>query len=337
MGLVLGLGLAITGSLLVPRPALALEPLTAAQRSIFYGSAEDHLDKPVCEGTKKRVTLKCRDVRHYVRMNEWHHQVWHPYVKGLGGGYVGVASDQNLTFVAWARSEYVWLMDYDPVVVRVNRVHRALIKAAPTVDAFLKLWSPAGRKQAQQAIRQEYSSSKELKGILSAYRIYQAEIYGAMRQAMAQKKHKRSYWLHDEGDYAYVRKLHQLDRIRVMGGDLLKSTSLIGIGEAARKLGVTIRIAYTSNAEEFWPYPESFKKNFTGLPMDAKSVILRTRHSSKYGPRIGNYVYLVQGGLDMQEQLKHPRTKGLWVMMRYRKAGRPGFFTIGLPVRKESL
>lgn len=314
-----------------------LKPLTAEQRRIFYGSAQDKLDKKPCIGKKKRVTLTCRDVRHYVRMNEWYHNIWYPYINGIGGGYVGVASDQNLTFIAWARSSYAWLMDYDPVVVQVNRVHKALIKASPTIEGYLAFWERKGSKAAQEAIKKEYADAKDLKMVLQIYRRYRPEIGGSIRQAMRQKKRQRSYWLHRDTDYQYIRKMHQLDRIRIIGGDLLKSTSLRGIGTTAKKLGIKMRIVYTSNAEEFWPYPQSFKDNFLNLPMDEKSVILRTRHTSKYGPRIGSYVYIVHKGKDMQAQLKDPQTKGLWVMMRYRRAGRPGFFTIGRAPHPDSL
>ncbi|MBW2730771.1 MAG: hypothetical protein JRH20_00170 [Deltaproteobacteria bacterium] len=321
----------------IPAHANKLEPLTTKEREILYSSVEDTLDKKPCVGLKKRVMLHCRDVRHYVRMNEWYHEVWHPYVDKIGGGYIGVASDQNLTLIAWARSEVAWLMDYDPVVVKVNRIHKALIKAAPDVASYLALWDRKGRKAAAEAIRKEYPTDATLKQTLKIYRVYRGEIYGAIKQAMRQGKRKRSYWLHRAEDYAYIRQMHQLDRIRIMGGDLLKDKSLIGIGEASRKLGIPVRAIYTSNAEEFWPYPENFKQNFIRMHMDEKSVVLRTRHSSKYGPRIGSYVYIVQSGQDMQSQLKDPQTKGLWVMMRYRKAGKPGFFTIGRPVDPTSM
>jgi hypothetical protein len=202
------------------------------------------------------------------------------------------------------------------------------------VKSFLALWDRKGYKQALAIIKKEYGGSKDLQLLLAVYRRYRGEIRSAMRSAMRLKRRRgKAYWLHEEADYAYIRKLHRLDRIRVMGGNLLKSTSMRGIGDTARKLGIKIRSVYTSNAEEFWAFPPSFKQNFINLPMDEKSVILRTRHSSKYGPRLGSYVYVVHGGLHMQRLMKNPRTKGLWSLMRFRRAGRPGFFTIGIPVR----
>ena len=46
---------------------------------------------------------------------------------------------------------------------------------------------------------------------------------------------------------------------------------------------------------------------------------------------------IVQAGLDLQRQLEDPQTNGLWVMLRYRRAGKPGFFTIGRDPLPESM
>lgn len=316
--------------------AEGVKPLTAAQREILFQTAEDALDKEPCIGTRKRVTLHCRDTRHYVRMNEWHHYIWDPYLRGIGGGYVGIASDQNFTFIAWARSSFAWLLDYDPVVVKVNLIHRAFVRAADTIDGFIALWDRAQRKKARAVLAKEYGSRADLKQIQRIYRAFRREIYATFRRIRGMHR-KPAHWLHSEKDYRYIRQMFLADRIRVMKGDLLKDKSLIGIGKAAKKLGVPVRAIYLSNAEEFWMYPPNFRKNFIQMPMDDKSVVLRTRHTNKYGPRIGSYVYIVQGGKDFQRQLADKRTRGVWTMMRHRKPGRPGFFTIGIPVKPESM
>ena len=48
------------------------------------------------------------------------------------------------------------------------------------------------------------------------------------------------------------------------------------IGDAARRMNVPIRVLYTSNAEEYMRFPEPMRKNLLGLPVDQKSVIIRT-------------------------------------------------------------
>ncbi|MCA9665515.1 MAG: hypothetical protein KC503_08000 [Myxococcales bacterium] len=306
-------------------------PLSAAQRAIFNGSAEDNLDKKPCIGTRKRVTLKCRDVRHYVRMNEWWHDVWHPYVKDLGGAYVGVASDQAFTFVAWAKSKLAFLMDYDPVVVWINHAHRAFVLESPDIAGYVKLWGRRGRKAGEAVLAKYYKGKhKDYRRIVSAYRRFRGEIGGHFGQVL-RRKGRRFHWLHDQGDYEYVRGMFKNGRVRILKGDLLKDKTLRGIGAVSHKLKVPVRIVYTSNAEEFWPYPKDFRLNFAALYMDQKSVILRTRHSSKYGPRIGSYVYIVQDGQDFAKKLNSGwRWKGVWSMLRDRKAThRPGLFVIG--------
>lgn len=317
-------------------PAAAPPALTDAQRAIFFGSKEDVLTRKPCKGFRAKIMMNCRDDRHYVRMNEWYHQVWKPYLDNIRGGHVGIASDQNLTFIAWARSEWAWLLDYDPVVVWVNKVHRAFFRASKTRKALLALWERKNRVRARKILEKEYAGDKELKQILKAYRFYRVEIGGTFKRIVSGRATK-AHWLQTKSDFDYLRALYLADRIRVMKGDLLKGGTVTGIGDAARKLGVTIRSIYTSNAEEFWgPYPQTFRKAFINLPMDDKTVLLRTRHTSRYGPRIGSYVYIVQGGKDFQKRLADPKTRRVNSMMEHRKKGRPGFFTIGIPVRPES-
>ena len=50
-----------------------------------------------------------------------------------------------------------------------------------------------------------------------------------------------------------------------------------GIADAARRMGVPVRIIYFSNAEEYFKaYTPAFRNNVTALPADEKSLVLRT-------------------------------------------------------------
>ena len=310
--------------------------LPAKDREAFCGSEEDLLDKKVCEGTRKRVMLTCRDATSYVVMNEWYHELWRPYLEKAGGAYVGIASDQNFTLIAWQRAELAWMMDYDPLVVRVNQMHVAFIKASESIEVYLARFDKAEREKSQTLLRKEYEKHAELKEILAAHRGLANSIGAHLRKVRSVGKRRVSHWLHSAEDYAYLRALIQAGRLRVLKGDLLKDKTLAGIGKVSHQLKVPVRAIYLSNAEEFWPYPRTFRNNFIGLNMDDRTVVLRTRHSNKYGPKIGQYLYIVQGGKDFQKRLADAATHGLWNMMNARQPGRPGFFTIGIPVRPES-
>ncbi len=117
-------------------------PLGPRQLEIFFGTPEDTLDKAVCVG-ELRVTQKCRDELSYVISNEGARHVFEPHIRNLGGAYLGVGGEQGYTFIAWARPELVWLLDYDPTIVMMHQVHEAFISRAATPDEFRALWRPS--------------------------------------------------------------------------------------------------------------------------------------------------------------------------------------------------
>ena len=84
------------------------------------------------------------------------------------------------------------------------------------------------------------------------------------------------------------------DRVRFLRGDLLGPTTVRGVAAAAERLGVPIRIAYLSNAEEFFRYTDDFRASFTALPADADSVVLRTTGLYRLPTSIGRWNYQVQ-------------------------------------------
>lgn len=333
-------------------------PLTAKQRSILYGSPQDRLTKQVCTG-RARVTTKCRDKSHYIASNEYFHQMYRPFIEGLGGGHIGVGTEQNFIFIAWERSRFAWMMDYDPVVVRVNLVHRALILRSKNRREYINCWK-TGRKNIRRVVkilRSFYAKHPERKAILEAYRYARRRINWQHHLFQKRRFHWNYYrsrplkkserlpftdnrdfaWLHKESWYQYIRKMFQTGRIRIMKGDLLATKSLMGIGHAAKKLGVKIRSLYMSNAEEFWKYPATFRANVRNLPMDKKSLILRTRFSSKYGPRLDAWIYIVQNGLDFQKRLGRSGDLRVDDMMKGHKKLFRGVFSIHVPKPKKSV
>lgn len=91
-------------------------------------------------------------LEHFTVSNEYRHDLWFPCVRDRGGAYVGVASDQNYTLIAAARSEVAFLVDLDRQVVDLHRIYASLIAAAPDPAAFLALFEPRARKTARAAI-----------------------------------------------------------------------------------------------------------------------------------------------------------------------------------------
>lgn len=316
----------------------APKSLPSKMKKLLYGSPEDVLKKKACVG-RRRVTQKCRDKLHYVHTNELYHNAYLKYLNNRGGAYIGVGSDQNLTFIAWAKSRFAFLMDYDPVVVWVNMINRALILASPTKEDFIALWETKNWKKAWKILRKEYKGHKDLKMIVQSHKqfAYRLRFHYLKRV----KRWRKTWvpvdysWLHTDKDYGYIRKMFQTNRIRVMKGDLLLNKSLRGIGNVCRKAGIPVRVVYLSNAEQFWHYPGHFRKNFRNLPVDGKSILIRSIFTKAYGaPLDRSWIYVVHALKHFQEQLGKKKMYSVYKMMRFRKWVSPGLFAIDVPKMK---
>lgn len=295
-------------------PAPAPPPLSDAERAIFLGSDEDVLDKPKCEaGGKKRVTLKCRDQESYVRTNEWHLDEFEPYIRGLGGAYVGIGSDQGLTLIAWSRPELAWFLDYDIAVVAMNKVVRAFVLHAEDPEAFVALWKKGrtAKNAARALLEQEYAADPDLDLLVETHAMYRDHMRRYFTKMLRYAERPRHFhFLHDPAGYAYVRAMYQHGRIRILGGDLLRDKAIAGIAAAAKQLGQTVRVLYLSNAEQYWNYTQVFRDNMRALPLDDRSVVLRLLWNARWGPeKLGPFFYIVQAGLDFQTKLEAPARK----------------------------
>jgi len=114
-----------------------------------------------------------------------------------------------------------------------------------------------------------------------------------------------------------VRLLVQQGRIMAIKGNMLTDVALPGVAQAARRLGVPIRVYYPSNAEENWPLTGQYAANVLAFPFDERSVTLRTIFAARWPRELtdGQWHYLVQGGLDFQASLRtRRRLRSRWFM-----------------------
>ena len=244
------------------------------QSKIFWSSPEEEL-KPT-RWDEGNTTIS----------NESRLDLFWESARDVGGGYVGVGSTQNFLLAAWANSEWIWLMDFTRIVVATNKVHIAFIKESEVPEKYLDLWKEANNKPAIDVITKHYGAEKDIDFIVSSFKKARPYLNTRFRLLkMLTKKRSYKIWLNDQVFYDRIRNLALKGRIRPIRGDMLGKTTLRGIGEAARKMGVPIRIFYPSNAEEyqiFRPYPNDFRENLLSLPTDNKSVVLRTISKGRY-------------------------------------------------------
>jgi hypothetical protein len=284
-------------------PAEAEEPAPPEvdAKAIFWGSPED----PPAE--LLHATRKDLEGRHYLYGDEWNLHLFREYIGDLGGGYVGVGSDQAYLFIGWMKPERAWLTDYDPWIVRLHEAYLAFFEAAPDFEAFERFWEKEGMDDARAAIAKRWAGHPDVDEIDYVYRkARHLALWRIRKLRKILRDHDVPSYLTDAATYDDVRQRILDGRVRPMLGNLFGTKGLLGIAEAGRKLGVPIRAVYVSNAEDYWAYPDQFKKNFQGMYFDDKSVILRTNATKK---RNEDYRYGVQKALNFQEWLEQPYVK----------------------------
>lgn len=244
----------------------ATTPRTDLQ-AIFQGSPEETLKPTIWDTGDTTVT------------NEDRLEIYEPHIRGIGGGYFGVGSIQNFTLAAWARSEYIWLMDFTRVVVAANKIHTAFLKRLKTPAEHRLMWDKKKSAAAADKIfEEEFKGSEELAFIKESYRKasgYLVITFGFLDKLTKKRPYK--FWLNDQEQYDYLKGLALSNRIRALRGDLNGPTTVNGIAAAAKQMGIPLRILYYSNAEEYFKgYKPPFKASFSQMPVDEKSFVVRT-------------------------------------------------------------
>ena len=220
--------------------------------------------------------------------NEDRYELFQSFIKNLKGGYIGVGSTQNFTFAAWAKSEWIWMMDFTNIVVTANKIHAAFIKRAKTPEEFQNYWQFKNQDMAYKALEEEYKQDRDYTFIKNSLRAVRPFFLKRV-ELMTKLSNKRSYtiWFKDIEDYTHIRNLILNNRVRFLRGDITANITVMGIGKVAKEMGVPVRIFYFSNAEEYLKYPhqekglvhgysDQFKQNWISIPTDNKSLVLRS-------------------------------------------------------------
>jgi hypothetical protein len=259
-------------NVVAPTPsATELGPLPDAARRVLFASKQD--EPPAIFGG----VTKDAQGQHYLTSNERNLHAFEPSIRARGGGYLGVGTDQGYLLVGWARSEFAWFVDYDPMVAELHGVYRALIIEAETPEDFLALWAKEGKSDAHAAI-DLHAPSDTRAALRTLYRKQRAVVAKRLVETAATMSAAGvPCWLDDAAQYDHVRDLVRHGRTRAMLVDLAGDRGLDGIGKAATAAGLEIDVVYLSNAEEYWRlYPSKFRRELVALPMPDDALVLRT-------------------------------------------------------------
>ena len=287
------------------KPAAGLTPLTAEQRATLLAGAEDTLaPTPI----------------HYVKSNEVRHDVWFPYIREVGGAYLGVGSDQNYTVAAMARSELMFLSDIDRSVVDLHRIYEPLIEASETPEALLARFDRAQEDASAVFLEASFADlpEPERRRLVRLYRNARETVLVHLRHVIQRERGEvPTTWLSDPAMYQHIRALFLADRVRPMGGDLTGASSLQTAAAAARALGLPFRVIYLSNAEEYFDYSKQFIANFNAFETEDNSVLLRTIYSKDWVHADQLWAYQVQPPADFKRRLGERKNRSRNPMLKY--------------------
>ncbi len=277
--------------------ALALAALTAAGRSSSVSAqvvplsaeAQRVLDGVPDEGTEPPG-------EHYYRSNEWRQDLLRPHLEGLGGAYVGVGADQNYTMAAMARSEVLFLVDYDPFIPWIHSVYGVLVKESATPDELVARFADENEAATVELLRSALADHPHLTRILRHFRGLRSAWHAYLVRVQRLSRDGQPFsWLASDALYAHVRGLFLAGRVIARNGDVTGARTVQAVGEACRRLHLPVRVVYFSNAEQFFDYTDGFIANMHALPTDDRSVVIRTlRHRSIPLAVDGRWHYLVQ-------------------------------------------
>lgn len=273
---------------------------------------------------------------HFVVSDEKAHWVFEPVIRGLGGALMGVGTDPNYLFAGWARSELLILLDFDQVVVDVHGLYRLAFLHSPDAASFLAAWSPGNAPAMEDRVREAWPSEADQKRVLRAFRMARNLVEWRLKSLRNEYRRRglRTF-LDDPDQYGHLRGLFLAERVFAIRGDLTGRLAVRQVGQILRQVGIPLRIYYPSNAEKYFDCSPDYRENMRSLPLDDRSLVLRTAGGWKPVEHCadGFYTYLAQPGPDFLRWMEENVACGFKRLVSARRLDktRPGLHWIGPP------
>ena len=277
---------------------------------------------------------------HYPITNEYRIDLFFNDIKNISGGYLGVGTDQNLIFIAKAKSKFAILMDFDPLIVGVNKLHIFFLKNSNTYSDFKNFWDRKNNELTLAFIRS--NEKKEIPLLEKALKLGQQKFNGVPERLgeldMLYKKINLITFTHDDHEFQFLRKLAKENKIIAIEGDLNGKKTIKNLSQELIKNNLKFEVIYFSNAEEYFTYySQNFKENMDTLPISDNSLLLRTASTGTrpvFGfPEYEKYPdipmhYNIQKVSNFKKWLLVPKKFSSTWMLLYRTKNLKGYSTI---------
>ncbi len=110
-------------------------------------------------------------------------------------------------------------------------------------------------------------------------------------------------FINDDESYSFVRELVVAGRVITLQANLLGNIAFQSIAELCRHFKLKVGALYLSNAEQYWPYQNSFKENIKALDFTDEGFVMRTAATK---PVNKDYRYSIQPAAIMKNWLVSP-------------------------------
>lgn len=295
-----------------PEPAAAADPLAPLPdevRERFASLPEDPKPDELIRNS------------HYWISNERNLQLWHEHVEDLGGAYLGVGTDQNYVLAGWAKSDLVVIVDFDAAIADLHQVYGLFFDVAETYEDFYQRWSPGREAEGLALIDERFAERPDLKQIRKAYKIARQLVWARLRIVRkAYEKLDIPTFVTDQAQYDHVRTLWRNGRVFALRGDFTADATMVALGKAMKDSGLSFNVIYLSNVEQYVDYTPEWRRNFLGLPVGDKGVVVRTLGWGGFGfvDEAEKYHYNVQPAPKFLAWLEQSRVKNLPTMLHHR-------------------
>jgi hypothetical protein len=305
----------------MPRFQLAL---AAGSIGYLYAGRGNDPSLPLPERIRQRFSAIPNDpdpdslVRnsHYWISNENAHYVWNKPIADIGGVFVGVGTDQVYMLAAWSKAVIIVPLDFDKAITNLHWAYGVAFSLADNPDDFRKLFGDAQKEKMLDAIKAAYP--ERAKVISKAYESGRAHVNNRLR-AVANKYNKLGIatFVNDQAQFDYIKMLWANNRVFPVCGDLTADSTMLDLAAALRDTGMQLGVLYLSNAEHYFEFVPSYRRNIIAQPFAENGVALRTRQMTFLGvPEDGDYHYNVHPGANFQAWMKNNRIQDQYKLLR---------------------
>ena len=238
---------------------------------------------------------------HYVASNESHYGLMLPFLKEVGGVYIGIATDQNFLLIPKLKSEYVIMMDLDQWVVDMHRIYQHLFRTRNDPSTFIQFFHERYQSRSLKELKETFTDADEQKRVIAVFRRYRERLYSRLVSEKNRiKRFNATSFLDTQEHYDYMVDLCKNNRFIFIRGDLTGDQSMTQIASILNQHNLKVGAIALSNAEQYFDFTASYRRNMLGFQYLEDAVIIRTNRKNPQN----RYEYYLQDANDFLSWLQ---------------------------------